>query len=380
VTPGRVLVRANLPSGEILEQECQVEPGKDVEVVLKAEESPREWMAWPRFLAKRSQLLDGWEASLGTPAASAATLLDRTEVWITRGPKQVVTVPLRSFGHGEVVEGSFASVELHIDSLPGTRAFLHLAATPQSWLVSLPVPWLDAHTGAPVHVQVLLRDFSASSSGTSADPTADSAGIGVIVKDPRLGSAIGYLRVGDDSSLLTLRSEISTAAKEALELKAMNPLAAAAGAYLLIRLGGGDLPMGWVSNLARRFEWLPDGAIIEGWCHLRDSKTAAARESFLSAARRGVPFFTEGIRILYENLAWLHGSEPGEGKKNGDPTWEWVSRVASLARPTRVFASLLSDKEALRGIIQATATVSKRKSISSSKKSGMSSKKTPHTS
>jgi hypothetical protein len=93
-------------------------------------------------------------------------------------------------------------------------------------------------------------------------------------------------------------------AERFLMAKGAAPRVAALGAYFLLRVGDLDRLHNWPDNLSKRKEWLPDGPVIAAWQRLRspDPDYEEAFESLLEAERRGVPVYTEGVRLLKDGL------------------------------------------------------------------------------
>ena len=84
-----------------------------------------------------------------------------------------------------------------------------------------------------------------------------------------------------------------------LFIKMSNPLAAAAGGYVLLATEQGTEPNDWhrwIENLCNWFEWLPDGAILHASLKLRhqysDGDLDEARRMLIEAYRRGLPFYS----------------------------------------------------------------------------------------
>lgn len=122
-------------------------------------------------------------------------------------------------------------------------------------------------------------------------------------------------------------------AQRLLQLKASNPVNATLAAYVLLKVSN-DERADWVRNLANWFGHLPDGAIIYGWHLLQAGKAEQAHEYFSKALSRGVPMFSEGIRLLRDGLNFLHGLD----KKNSQV-------LADAARANRISASANLDSE-----------------------------------
>ncbi len=110
-------------------------------------------------------------------------------------------------------------------------------------------------------------------------------------------------------------------ADEALYLKDEDPVAAAAGAYVLYRLNRLDGKESWVENLDERFPFMADGGILRAAIELRrdDPDIDRARLLVQRALRRGLPVFRIGASILVEIMAYLHrGGRRVPGKRSGD--------------------------------------------------------------
>ena len=113
-------------------------------------------------------------------------------------------------------------------------------------------------------------------------------------------SLLGYLRLG-----LTAHAEaLWPMAEDLLQHKFRDPIGAAVGGYFLLRLGRFGRLREWAANLANNFGWLPDGAIIDAWLHLHmarerndNGEYTLARNRLLDAASRGLPLYTEGLRL-----------------------------------------------------------------------------------
>jgi hypothetical protein len=75
------------------------------------------------------------------------------------------------------------------------------------------------------------------------------------------------------------------------------------GGYVLLRLKKYDLMHDWARNLAERFEAHSDGAVIWATQLSATQGQKAEVENYLRiAVSRGVPIFSEGLRLLLEHL------------------------------------------------------------------------------
>ena len=111
----------------------------------------------------------------------------------------------------------------------------------------------------------------------------------------------------------TLTKDFSFNAEMLLYGKVENPIAAAIGGYFLLKTGELDRLHDWANNLANWFTWMPDGAIIHAWQLMAEKgKTPELvnkiRARLLEAVDRGIPIYTEGLRLLYDGLTqlWYH--------------------------------------------------------------------------
>ena len=119
-------------------------------------------------------------------------------------------------------------------------------------------------------------------------------------------SLISLISAGDINKARTLIT-----AKEAEQLlfqKMADPASAAIGGYFLLKTGDLELMHDWAKNLANRFEWFPDGLVLHAWQLIQDKSQAdgipnnTIKKLLLEAVRRGVPVYTEGLRLLYEGI------------------------------------------------------------------------------
>lgn len=108
-------------------------------------------------------------------------------------------------------------------------------------------------------------------------------------------------------------------AKEAEKLlyeKQSNAPAAAIGGYFLLKTGELDRLHDWASNLADWFPWLADGPVIHATQLLSkreksEHDISLIRARLLEAVGRGIPVYSEGLRLLEKGLTqlWYHFEE-----------------------------------------------------------------------
>ncbi|MFJ4777610.1 hypothetical protein [Streptomyces sp. NPDC088762] len=171
---------------------------------------------------------------------------------------------------------------------PGDRQFLVVEFAGSVRLVTLPLPWRRRE----VEVLVNLRQ----------SPTGSA--VSVAVRDPAVGAGLAYMSQG----ALDMAAELFTDVEEMLYSKFQNPLAAAAGAYVLI---GTDHSRGetywdpWLEHLADSFPRIGDGAILRAVRLLRRASPdrEQARERLIEAFDRGIPYYTLGLIWLVDGLS-----------------------------------------------------------------------------
>jgi hypothetical protein len=131
-------------------------------------------------------------------------------------------------------------------------------------------------------------------------------------------------------------------AQDLLYGKMVNPLAAAAGGYVLLAVERGpevERWHDWVPNLANWYSWLPDGMIQPGRLALRRRDPAAlddARAAFFQAHRRGLPFFTLGLQWMVDGLSLLAAANV----RGARPRLKEVQQVAWRANLQQPFTTL----------------------------------------
>ncbi len=93
-----------------------------------------------------------------------------------------------------------------------------------------------------------------------------------------------------------------------LHEKKKDPIAAAVGAYTILKFGELRRLHNWTENLKNWFEWLPDGAAIRGEHLARIGDDVQALDSFLLLQSRGLPFFNDGFNYSITRLRDYIGS------------------------------------------------------------------------
>lgn len=149
------------------------------------------------------------------------------------------------------------------------------------------------------------------------------------LKNKEAGAILRLMMSGDIERAKTLANHIRFAEK-LLYSKIENPSYAALGGYFLLRSNSMEQLHDWPRNLANWFEWFPDGCIIYAVQLMRAEKTVVEDIEYwlIEAYQRGIPLFTEGLRLLYEGFTKLYFMEYGKSaiiEKAFKEIQEWIS-------------------------------------------------------
>jgi hypothetical protein len=360
VAPGRWLVEATLPSGEIVAEEVMVPNNKSVPVTLCSyERSPNPWLSWQHLLGN----VEGVGSLKGIVEHDHVDDINITQgghPWLARGEEPVVrqTLDVPS-GYGSAwtrmlkSEQSTGPTCLPVMTLDesatwlyrfeninegtlgfasGRRRFADVVWGTHRYLVSLPLPWPGRGPNGPVSVELMLR----------IRPSEGTAQIGLAVLDEEFGSLSGLMT----TSTLPQAAVAVKQAQNMLFAKMQNPLAAVAGGYILLSTADSNEHdwHRWIENLERRFPGIPDGAILKGSLRLRcphgnKSAPMEARASFLEAYSRGIPYFSAGVSWLLDGLT-LFADDRGIAAKT-----KRVQRVAQRMDVSQAFTVIKLDSE-----------------------------------
>lgn len=312
VEPGRWLVEATLPSGEVISNEVAVASGEDLPVTLQSvEHSPHEWLGLQYLVgniegAETLRMLSAKELTVSAgvedtvrsirartdqPAVNIwQSVLRASDAWTSMlsSDTKMLTPCHPSWQATEEATWLY-----QVDAAP-QRQFAHVEWLGERFAVSLPLPWQAVRTYQPVPVQVMVR----------MEPRQGDIRIGVIVEDPDFATMAGLMSASAlPKAVIAVRQ-----ARDMLFGKMQNPLGAAAGGYVLLAAGDREENNwhDWVDNLANWFPEIPDGAVLKASLRLRfprDKNSAEeARASLLEAFDRGVPYYSTGVSWLLDGL------------------------------------------------------------------------------
>lgn len=374
VKPGRYVVSASLPSGLVLTESAVAVEGRETPVDFAMTDAPYRTHAWQYLMgniepgavyhgAARSPLAESVASRSMVATTTATTATAARPDGTVSGAGVDLTALATWVGDAVPARWSFASMLALAQAPPGTsvagsigsggqrvlpaplhpggtvtplyrfgpngplgapggpaseRQFLVVEAAGSVRLVTLPLPWGETE----VEVLVNLRQ----------SPTGSA--VSVAVRDADVGAGLAYMAQG----ALDTAARLFTGVEAMLYSRLDNPLAAAAGCYVLI---GTDHSPGetrwdpWLERLADGFPWLADGAILRAVRLLRRAcgdrrQVRRGRDGLIEAFDRGIPFYTLGLAWLADGLAAF--PEDPECARRLDAA-RWLSWLADTREP-----------------------------------------------
>lgn len=280
----RVHVVGRPPFGDAVQATILLGDGPNPVYLPTGSPSPHEWLQWVTPFRSLSHLLASHGSQRTTQSNRRIGRVWMT-VWALQDGRWMATDmrPTDKMHSKGVRQVSF--------DIPAGPHLLQVGGDNVAWrLVSLP-------PGGQVRVALT---GSASEEGDSIDVTIGRkrAFNELIMSYMSRGAAMEAQRLGDAWQ----------AADLALYEKEQDPVSAAAGAYLLLKLKRLDERRRWVDNLVNRFPYLADGAIVAAALALQrsDSDEKTVRNYLNLAVNRGLPVFALGVSTLVETMAAVH--------------------------------------------------------------------------
>jgi hypothetical protein len=391
--PGRYEFEGFLPSGEIVSRTVDIqETPVAQEIVLDGGSSPHESMAWQHLFGNvpgrrapaRRRVPQGRLGGVRYAAVSARDMLSPA-----RFEAEICTVPCIGQGEAETVsrrlgvwlEGLDPStcpkdsrlfppeagrwrVQVKMKEgcgMIGSPSFDGIGQDVRVYvqvgdgrghaiLCTMPYPWEQTDGNGRAAVEAVVAEDEGDLQSESGD-TVPGWSVRPGVRDRRIGAVLSYFASGE----AMVARELIEPARGMLFEKFANPIAAAGGGYVLLadwvrkssagREGSVPPWFTWIDNLCKSFPWLPDGAILQGCLALwrsQPSPLGTARNALLEAERRGIPYYTAGVRQLCDGLLVL----AGEARRRGRSDRELEDAVARVRRiswqvdPRQVFTCI----------------------------------------
>lgn len=216
--------------------------------------------------------------------------------------------------------------------LDGRKALLRIKILDQFYSVILPqvAPDESGNFGA------IVLEISFVSESVKCDEKIDRLkGIKFHTMDPNFNAVTQFLAKGEMPNALKIWK---TLAEAMLQNKYEDPVAAAAAGLVLVHASLRDeLPLSskvrwehWIHNLSNDFPTISDSAVGDAWINAlkvgdHEAQMADASRAFESAVHRGLPVFSESIRLLKRGAEWAF-----ENSANSDElaAIRWLTRQA----------------------------------------------------
>ena len=202
----------------------------------------------------------------------------------------------------------------------GKRRWGFVQARGCTELFSLPLPWRRATT------------FDAAEVEVTVDPCAKGRAMTSLgIRDPQLEGLLGLLDRGRLGSARPIVEALDTPGNisEVILKKLENPLAACAAAYIGLAIfdpGEQERWDSWLPNIMKYFPDIPDGAVVHARrIILRPSDPEENKEALaaLKAAHRaGIPYYSVGLQLMREMLSFF---------PDDDEARDMLAQVAQVA-------------------------------------------------
>ena len=282
---GTYIARSPMPGGQILGASFEVVDEEPVDVTLRpapGEASPEEVQERARFVWGLDPALAS-EGGKGGAAEAAARHGLRAFEWSEQsGTYFVAKESLSDAWIGAI--GSVVRMRM-----PYHHPLRLLSVEqPGDTRQNIVLPPLERSSGPDVYEIVLASEHDGTVDATAhltdgnADLMLQYGGRGLLREAASMAD-----EVADDA--------VANLAERLLYHKLRSPLSAAAGAYVLLRMGRLDQLHDWTENLYNWVEWLPDGAIIRAEHLAREGDHEEAAERLLALKERGLPIFSDGL-------------------------------------------------------------------------------------
>jgi hypothetical protein len=268
VEPGRYIAVARLPTGETISAEVHVAPEQEATVVLGTAPAQRT-----------------------IPAAAARSTIEESAVIVA---EHGLRVYVRGEGIGsyvpnkELVGPKIARLEgsVCVSYPEDTVDLIHVDAPGRS-SANIVIPSVEGYPGVDLRLALNERQE--------------------LEVRPRLhhrdaDAMLEYSANALLSDAANVLVDGGARAERLLQEKTTDPLAAAAGAYVLLRLGELTRLHDWTHNLYAWFGSLPDGAAIRAEHLAREGHHDEAMVHLMELQARGLPAFSDGLAYAVRRL------------------------------------------------------------------------------
>ena len=323
VGPGTYFVLAHMPDGSQIRQSVQIADQASASVPLTRQRAkPPPPVAANQFPAKESWADDPWPRSHSGHLPGQATAPSIPPHVVMRGYVRDDDGRWRETARISVIEfiGPLL-IENELDAVALER--------PDGRLTVVRIP---GH-------QVQYLEFA-------LERARDGGGLQLAARlaHAAADSLLAYLNHDQLTDAKLMVQSPALAAERLLYEKTQNPLAAAAGAFALLRLDALDRLHDWTKNLAEWFPWLPDGLVVRAEHLARLGQHEAAAELLRQLPQRGVPALSVGLDYAVDRLRTYSAFWPDDDRLRR--TLESLTRYAlatDFAAPVTTFTALAPD-------------------------------------
>lgn len=287
VEPGTYYVIARLPAGQEIISEVEVKANELKPVELKPDredESPHEYHELQHFSAGLGVAARARSAAPALESLGEAALPGKIRVFsgnlLKGNVKEVTANRIKAPDYPD----DQPQVEVYARDEPEIIQLFQWNKPP----INMAVPgWVG---GSTTMVLMRLPDGSSTINMHLQHRVAD------LLCNYEMQNQFDQVAITTNSSALD--------AESLLRSKMQDPIAAAVGAYSLLRIGALDRLHDWTENLKNWFKWLPDGLTVRGEHLARLGDHDKALECFLQLPERGLPIFSAGLLCALERLGF----------------------------------------------------------------------------
>lgn len=307
VPPGTYMAVSHLPAGQELRAQVTVDEGERRKVTLQ----PNAWEC-SRHESEEVPLFI-WGYRTASP-----TDIDADEKHDIATPDSVARHGLEGFVRvGGVAGYARAGFQPQLDPRPGPTRMRFPACT------ELDLLRVEQRDRDPAHI-VLPSIRASRVPGHEPFMVGEDAGYTVVLLpaadgtvdcelhllDLEADTMLQYLARGMIAEASVMTANVDALAEQLVKKKLANPTAAAAGAYVLLRLGALERLHDWTENLFNWFPSLPDGAAARGEHLARAGRHEEAAERFLALEDRGLPTMSDGLGYAIQRLELYAATRP----------------------------------------------------------------------
>jgi hypothetical protein len=312
LAPGSYYFTAKLPAGQQLYGRVEVEEGKEATAILAPEPedaSPHEWQAVQHYIlgpsepspqaSKREAPTPGFVSPvLGFPSFGVEAVEGNGGL----EPLGTLSPPakLRGF-RGNILQGAY-EVQNDQSGMPFWLTFSQPGFTTYNTLqddtklVQLLQPEVPA-----INMVLPVSPGQGCQLVLMRQPNGFYS-LDANLSHPMANTLLRYLQKAFLEQASSMIGSPALSAEQLLYQKRTEPIAAAVGAYALLRLGDLERLHEWTENLRNFFTWLPDGITIRGEHLARLGNHEQALGVFLDLPSRGLPIFSDGLSYALDRL------------------------------------------------------------------------------